>query len=89
MHAASKLLGGIYARAIRVLEQDGPDPLQVSSLMDSISSDAVPILQAMEEENHLYGIPLQELADWLDWCAGLFGDMIAHLRNAKGYAAGK
>jgi hypothetical protein len=89
MHAASWLLGGIYARGIKVLEQDGPDPLQISCLMDNISSDAVPILQVMEEENQVNGIPFRELADWLDWCGGLFGDMIAHLRNAKGYAAGK
>jgi hypothetical protein len=89
MHAASQLLAGIYARGIKVLAQDGPDPLQISCLTDNISSDAVPILQAMEEENQAYEIPLQELADWLDWCGGLFGDMIMHLRNAKGYAAGK
>jgi hypothetical protein len=87
MHEAYRVLTQNYRHGLNVLQLDAPDPLQISLQIDKISSDALSILEGMEEEQMVNATPL--LPDWVDQCAMIFGDMVAELRNAKELAAGK
>jgi hypothetical protein len=87
MHEAYRILTQNYRHGLNVLRLDAPDPLQICLQIDKISSDALPILEGMEEERLVNGAPLPP--GWVDHCAEIFGDMVAELRNAKETATGK
>ena len=87
MHEAHRILTQNYRHGLNVLRLDAPDPLQICLQIDKISSDALPILEEMEEERMVNGAPLPP--GWVDRCAEIFGDMVAELRNAKELATGK
>jgi hypothetical protein len=87
MHQAYQILTKIYAHGLNLLRLDAPDPLQISLQIDNISSDALSILEGMDEERTVNAVPLP-LA-WVDRCTEILGDMVAELRNAKELAAGK
>jgi len=72
--AAHQILKDIYKHAIAALQQENPDPLQLSSHIDAITSDAVPLLVAIEEEGTSTGMPL--LDAWLHKCVKLLGNTV-------------
>ena len=85
--AAHQILKDIYKHAIAALWQENPDPLQLSSHIDVITSDAVPLLVAIEEEGTSTGMLLPDA--WLHECATLLGDMVIQLRYLKDMACGR
>ena len=87
LDAAHHILKDLYQHAVNVLYQDGPDPLRVSFHINAISSDAIPILAGIEEEDKMNEIPL--LDGWLQQCAELLGELVVHLRYAKEVASGR
>lgn len=70
-------MSDIYRRGIRTLHQDDSEPFQLMFHIDAVSSDAVPLLQALEvEPDH------QISQSWLHDCAEILGQLVLHLREA-------
>lgn len=64
LRAAHEVISNIYSHAVRVLNQEDTDPLCVAFHIDTIVSDAFPLLIALKEESE--SNPDQFLpADWL------------------------
>ena len=70
-HAA---LATIYRHAVRTLHQEEVDPLQLAFHLNNIQSDAVPLLQVIENST-------TELGDWLAKAATQFGHLFCALSS--------
>jgi hypothetical protein len=66
----------IYRRAIRVLQQDDAEPLQLMFHIDSVSSDAIPLREALEGDDVELGFQFPQA--WLYNCAEM---LVLHLRE--------
>jgi hypothetical protein len=80
--SAYQLLSNIYRNARSILRHDAADPLRVAFHIDAITSDAIPVLSAMEVEDNWdldNGPKLSE--EWLVACAEIFGHLVVILRR--------
>lgn len=50
LRAAHESISSIYLHAVRVLNQEDSDPLRIAFHIDTISSDALSLLEALELE---------------------------------------
>jgi hypothetical protein len=82
---AHNIISDLYKHALTVLQQENADPLQISYHINSITSDAVPLLSGIEEESTGNNLPLSE--DWLHDGARLLGDIVLHLQESKDVAS--
>lgn len=73
---AHDAISTIYRRALRVSNQEDADPLQLAFHHDTISHEAMPLLEAMGND------PVStELVDWLENTAMLLGRLCSRLSN--------
>jgi hypothetical protein len=79
---AHQALVDIYSHTLTVLRQDS-DPLRIAYSIDMITSDAIPILTAMEKDDH------QLPEEWLHAGAILLGYLVVSLREAEARAKGR
>ncbi|KAF7987119.1 hypothetical protein HWV62_321 [Athelia sp. TMB] len=79
MTIAHQIIDDIYTRALRVLRQDDSDPLRPHFHIDSISSDAIPVLEALERDEELH---MDGMSQWLEEVAAVLGHLVVHLHRA-------
>jgi hypothetical protein len=81
-HAAHKVISDLYAHAVRVIHQDETDPARLAFHINSLSTDALSLLQALAEdggqENH--ALP----GSWLIQCSRILGEAVWHLKSSTG-----
>jgi hypothetical protein len=82
-----RTLSELYRHAKNVASQEDLDPLQVAFHVDSLTSDAIPILVALGSSDVLVETPLPEM--WIISAAELLGDTVAELRHVRELAKGK
>ncbi|KAI6035713.1 hypothetical protein EDC04DRAFT_2897736 [Pisolithus marmoratus] len=71
-------LSDIYYHALRVLNQEDADPLQLTFHMGAIDDDAIPLLQAIADD------PIgNELQDWLKDTVVLMGNIFVALSDYR------
>jgi hypothetical protein len=88
IRAAHATLCSIYEHAAQVLDQEDSDPIRVSFHIDTLSSDGLSILEALEAEgDHNPDECLPE--DWLHNCASILGDLVVHLYHVKEAVGGQ
>ena len=77
--SAYEVLKNIYSHAVRLSHQEEVDALQTAFHIDAITSNAVPLLSAIEQEvtGGSVAIPLE----WLHQSAQLLGRLVVSLRN--------
>ncbi|KAN0086288.1 hypothetical protein V8E55_007425 [Tylopilus felleus] len=71
---AANVLSDIYHHAFRVLDQDQTDPLQVKIHLAAIEHDAIPLLLAIEQDNHS-----MDMNEWLVTTTTQFGTLFVSL----------
>jgi hypothetical protein len=76
---AHEVMCDVYRRAVRVLRQDDSESLQLMFHIDSISSDAIPLLEALEDSVAELGFQFPQ--PWLHNCAEIFGRLVLLLRE--------
>jgi len=76
---AHNLTNDIYVHALRVLDENS-DPSRAAFHIDAITSDAIPVLSAIEEEKKNRNIKISD--DWLFENAKLLGNLVVSLRAA-------
>jgi hypothetical protein len=84
---AHQSLGEIYRHAVQLANQEDLDPLRVVFHVDAVTSDAVPILVALEGSQDSDETPLPE--PWLHAAAELLADLVVVLRFVGELAKGK
>jgi hypothetical protein len=67
---AHEVMSDIYCRAIRVLQQNDVEPLQLMFHIDSVSSNAIPLLEALEGDDIEFEFQFPQA--WLYNCAEMF-----------------
>lgn len=78
--AAHEAISDIYAHAARIARQEDSDPLRMIFHIDAITSNAIPVLSALESESNNGFFALSE--KWLHDAALLFGDVVVALKKA-------
>lgn len=76
---AHEVMSDVYRRAIRVLRQDDSEPLQLMFHIDCVSSDAIPLLEALEDSEAELGFQFPQ--SWLHGCAEMFGRLVLFLQE--------
>ena len=76
---AHEVMSDVYRHAIRVLRQDDCEPLQLMFHIDAVLSDAIPLLEALEESEGETGHKFPKT--WLHHCAELYGKLVLCLRE--------
>ena len=71
---AANVLSDIYQYALRILDQDQTDPLQVKVHLAAIECDAIPLLLAIEQDNHS-----TDMKEWLVTATTQFGALFVLL----------
>jgi hypothetical protein len=71
---AANVLSDVYQHALRVLDQDQTDPLQIKVHLAAIECDGMPLLLAIEQENHL-----TDMNKWLVTATTQFGALFVSL----------
>ena len=71
---AANVLSDIYHHAFRVLDQDQTDSLQVKIHLAAIEHDAIPLLLAIEQDNHS-----TDMNEWLVTTTTQFGTLFVSL----------
>jgi hypothetical protein len=71
---AANVLSDVYQHALRVLDQDQTDPLQIKVHLAAIERDGMPLLLAIEQENHL-----TDMNEWLVTATTQFGALFVSL----------
>jgi|ERR1700722_3567210 len=91
IQAAHQVLTDLYRNASAVLQLEDVDPLQIAFHLDSITSDAVPVLCAMEREGeseqHVGDPQLPE--EWLHAGAQVLGELVNSLQHLRESARGR
>lgn len=67
---AHDTLSDIYRHAYRILNQEDADPLQLTFHIETVSGDAIPLLEALARDPQG-----REMQDWLSYTAHLLGDL--------------
>ena len=79
IHQAYNILQGTYSTASRLLQQD-TDRFRLELHADTICTESIPLLQALESGSDVSGqLPEQ----WLHQVATLFGEVVKELRDAQ------
>jgi hypothetical protein len=86
IHAAHRVICNLYRHASAVLHLEDADPAQVSFHINAVTSDALPILQAMEDEPpSLFSDASSESSrlpcEWLSAAAQQLGNLVVALRD--------
>jgi hypothetical protein len=79
---AYDILEGTYTTALRLLQQD-TDRFRLELHADTICTETIPLLQALESDDDISG---QLPGQWLDEVASLFGQVVKELRTAQEYS---
>lgn len=80
VYKAHEVMSDVYRRAFRILRQDESDPLQLLFHIDAVSSDAIPLLEALENSEAELGFRFS--MPWLLDSAELCGKLVLYLREA-------
>jgi hypothetical protein len=86
IEAAHRVLTDIYRHASVLLQQEDADPLRIAFHVDSITSDAIPVLCAMEREGGSEHSPTRLPEEWLQAGAQVLGELVVALQRKNGLA---
>lgn len=79
IYAADGIIRNIYNGAIRMLRSNDAEPTRVAYHYDTLSSEALPLLEAIKSDSS--DADHQLLHDWLLACASLVGEAAAMLED--------
>ena len=77
----------MYEHAVSTLNQEDTDPLRLAFHMDTLSSDGLALLQALEVEKEESDQCIPKM--WLHNAASILGDVYAQLHRVKEAASGR
>ena len=80
VYKACEIMSDIYHQAFHVLHQEESDPLQILFHIDSVSSDAISLLEVLENSEAELGFQFPR--EWLLYNAELFGKLVLYLHEA-------